>query len=61
MDLSYWIILDQRSGTFFGADQACLIDTRTLTPEELQLLNEGTDTDRLLLADDHGKKIAVAD
>ena len=58
--LGYFACLDTWSGTFFAADRACLIDTRCLSPEELALLNEGTDTDRLQLADRHGKAIQIA-
>ena len=54
-DLSYYVCLDIDSGTFFSAENACLIDTRSLTAEELDLLNDGTDTDRALLGDKHGK------
>lgn len=49
-----YVVLDMRSGTFFGADDACLIDTAKLSPEELEDLNEGTDTDRLQIANKHG-------
>ena len=53
------VVLDIESGTFFGADGACLIDTRRLSPDELADLNEGTDTDRALLADRHGVTLKV--
>jgi hypothetical protein len=59
-NLGTFVCLDTWSGTFFAADRACVFDTRCLSPEELALLNEGTDTDRLLLADKHGKAIQVA-
>ena len=54
-DLAYYVCLDIDSGTFFSAENACLIDTRSLTTEELDLLDNGTDTDRALLGDKHGK------
>lgn len=54
-----YVVLDMRSGTFFGADDACLIDTAKLSPTELEDLNEGTDTDRLQIADDHGEDLFV--
>ena len=53
-DLAYFVCLDIESGTFFPAENACLIDTRKLSREELELLDGGTDTDRALLADQHG-------
>lgn len=53
-DLAYYVCLDIDSGTFFSAQDACLIDTRSLSPEELDLLDNGTDTDRALLGDKYG-------
>lgn len=53
-DLSYFVIVEPDSGTFFGADRAYLIDTRALNPEELEMLNEGSDQQRGMLCLQHG-------
>ncbi len=45
MDLSKFVVLST-DGTFFAANSAFLIDTTKLTEEQLDLLNEGTDSDR---------------
>lgn len=45
MDLSRFVVLSA-DGTFFAADNAFLVDTRKLSEEKLELLNEGTDSDR---------------
>lgn len=45
MDLSRFVVLSA-DGTFFAADNAFLIDTTKLSEEKLELLNEGTDSDR---------------
>jgi hypothetical protein len=45
MDLSKFVVLSA-DGTFFAANSAFLIDTSKLTEEQLDLLNEGTDSDR---------------
>lgn len=48
------VILDRRSGTFFDLTDACVIDVNRLSDEQLEVLNEGTDTERLRLADEYG-------
>lgn len=53
-DLSSCIILDLRSGTYFAAADAILIDFNTLTTEQQEEFTEGSDTDRLLIADKVG-------
>lgn len=58
-DLTSFVCLDTETGTFFCAGNAVLIDTRLLSSEELETLNEGTDTERLLLADKKGEAIAL--
>lgn len=50
MDLSRYVVLDCTSGTFFNAAHAVLIDVDSLSPEEDEILNEGSDTDRCDLA-----------
>lgn len=57
MNLDYHVLLDVESGTFFDAGNAVLIDTRTLTPDELELLNEGSDNDRGLLGSERGQRL----
>jgi hypothetical protein len=54
MDLSYWVVIDMTSGTFFGADNCCLLNTRSLSAEQLAVLNEGADEERADLAEECG-------
>lgn len=60
-DLSYFVVIDSYSGTFFGADSALLLDTRKLSEEELDDLNEGSDSDRQDLAEKHGIDLETLD
>lgn len=53
-DLSSYIILDLRSGTYFAATDAILIDLNTLTTEQQEEFEEGSDIDRLLIAAEVG-------
>jgi len=53
-DLAYYVCLDIDSGTFFSAQNACLIDTRSLSPEELDLLDNGTDEEIAAIGAAHG-------
>ena len=53
-NLNYCVLLDVTSGTFFCAADAVLLDTRALTPEELDLLNEGSDSERRDLGEERG-------
>lgn len=46
MNLDRHIIIDPDSGTYFGANTAILVDTTELTDHELELLQEGCDSDR---------------
>lgn len=52
--LDGFVVLDVSSGTFFGADQAYVFNTASLTPAELQRFNEGSDSDRIEIADRRG-------
>lgn len=45
MDLSKFIVLST-DGSYFGANTAFLIDTTKLTEEQLELLRDGSDSDR---------------
>lgn len=54
MDLSYWVVIDMTTGAFFGADNCCLLDTRSLCEDQLETLNEGTDEERADLAEELG-------
>lgn len=58
MDLSRFVVLST-DGTFFAADSAFLIDTSKLTDEQLDLLNEGTDSDRFDLTVTSGIDLQV--
>lgn len=44
--IDYFVVCDADSGTFFGANNAMILDTRKLTPEQLHTLNEGSDSER---------------
>jgi hypothetical protein len=52
--LDHFVIVDCASGTFFGADNAFLLDTRKLSEDELDILNNGTDDQRGSLAEQLG-------
>lgn len=58
MDLSYFVVMDPDSGTYFGAYGAVLIDTRQLSPSELETLCEGCDSERGDLAAIHGQPLS---
>jgi len=45
-NLDCFVTVDPESGTFFGANNAVVLDTRWLSPEELDSFNEGSDSDR---------------
>jgi hypothetical protein len=49
LDLSGHVVLDCTTGTFFNAAHAVIIDVSALTPEQLETLNEGSDSDRTSL------------
>lgn len=53
MDLSNFIVLST-DGSYFGADTAFLIDTTKLTDEQLELLRDGSDSDRFDLTVTNG-------
>lgn len=49
MNLSYHVVFDLDSGTFFGADSAYIIDTRNIP--DLDAFSEGSDSDRCEIAE----------
>lgn len=53
MNLSGFSIVST-DGTFVGADTCYLLDTSKLSEEQLETLNEGTDGERHLLAEEYG-------
>jgi hypothetical protein len=53
MKLDHFVIVST-DGIFVGADTCYLLDTRKLNPEQLEDLNEGTDSDRVALAEELG-------
>ena len=59
-DLSDFLVLDLCSGTFLQAENACLIHWPSLSAAEREAFQEGTDTDRLLIADQKGKPFLPA-
>jgi hypothetical protein len=48
--LAHFCVIDPDSGTFYGANTAMIFDTRWLSEEELETLNEGSDQERGELA-----------
>jgi hypothetical protein len=58
-NLDYFIVADLDSGTFFGAKGAVILDTRWLSPEELEQLNEGSDSERFDVVDHYGTYLDV--
>jgi hypothetical protein len=59
-DLSRFLVLDLCSGTFFQAENSCLLDWSSLSEEEKATFENGSDTDRMLLADSHGQGFSVS-
>jgi hypothetical protein len=59
-DLSRFLVLDLCSGTFFQAENSCLIDWQSLSEEERDTFENGSDTDRMLLADSHGQSFSIS-
>jgi hypothetical protein len=53
MDLSRFAVLST-DGSYFGADTAFLVDTTKLTDEQLELLRDGSDSDRFYLTVTNG-------
>jgi hypothetical protein len=53
MDLSRFVVLST-DGSYFGADTAFLVDTTKLTDEQLELLRDGSDSDRFDLTVTNG-------
>lgn len=53
MDLSRFVVLST-DGSYFGADTAFLVDTTKLTKEQLELLRDGSDSDRFDLTVTNG-------
>lgn len=48
------VMVVSTDGSYFGLNTAFLIDTAALTPEQLEALDEGTDSDRADLCDEVG-------
>jgi len=48
--LDYFVVVDGISGTFFGAGNAVILDTRKLSDEQLDELNEGSYSEQRKLA-----------
>jgi len=55
--LDYFVVVDAISGTFFGAGNAVILDTRKLSDEQLDELNEGSDSERRKLACEVGNSL----
>ena len=52
-----FVIVSADSGTFFHADDAYILNVDHLTPHEVELLNEGCDSERCELAREHGHPV----
>jgi hypothetical protein len=57
-ELDNFVIVDPDSGTFFGANTAVILDTSSLSDDELDMLDNGTDGDRGDLATKMGAYIS---
>ena len=55
--ISNFVVCDAESGTYFGANNAMILDTRKLTPEQQHTLNEGSDSERSDLMTEVGEYI----
>jgi hypothetical protein len=53
MNLDYHVIVST-DGTFMGANTCYLLDTSRLDEEDLDVLNNGTDEERYVLAEEYG-------
>ena len=53
-DLSGYSIVDVSSGTCFDGSEALVLDVQTRTSDELEVFNEGSDSDRTILARKYG-------
>ncbi len=49
-----YVVLDFESGTYFPAINTVLINWKELTPEQEDIMVNGSDTERTLLADQIG-------
>jgi hypothetical protein len=56
--MANWIVLDTSSGTWFSASRAVLLNYETLTEDEQETLEEGSDNERNELGDIKGKSLA---
>jgi hypothetical protein len=54
MNLENYFVLDLESSTWFSAVNAVVIDWSKLTEEQQFIMEEGSDTERCLLADEVG-------
>ena len=50
-----YVVLDFESGTYFSAANSVLINWSKLTEEQLDIMIDGSDTERTLLADEIGE------
>lgn len=53
-DINNYVVLDCESGTYFPAANTTLINWSTLTEEQKEIMIEGSDMQRCLLADEVG-------
>ena len=56
--MANWIVLDTSSGTWFSTSNAVLLNYETLTSDEQEIMEEGSDSERNELGDIKGKSLA---
>lgn len=56
--MANWIVLDTDSGTWFATSSAVLLNYDTLTKDEQEVLDKGSDNERSILGDFKGKSLA---
>lgn len=56
--MANWIVLDTDSGTWFATNSAVLLNYDTLTKDEQEILDDGSDNERSILGDFKGKSLA---
>ena len=54
-DLNDYVVLDLESGTYFSAANSTLINWSKLNADQLDIMINGSDTERCMLADEIGE------
>lgn len=56
-DAEHCVIIDADSGTITCLERSYIVDTRLLSAEEIERLDNGSDGDRIDIALDHGELV----